>query len=473
MKPEHTAIIITAIAIAVIIIIALPKDRGGEKVVQPAAVAGQWYPGDKAILRGIVEKYINDSQKKGLNGTVRAVIVPHAGYEYSGKVAAAAFKQLGSYDKIFLLGPSHYYPLEGIAILNATHYATPLGEAKISAVEEALLLEGAAYRQEAFSKEHSLEAEIPFLQVAAPESELVPVLVGEMETENLAAVLEKYLGDSDLLVVSADLSHFHNDSIARQLDAYTIEKVLNLDDSGIFSAEIDAPWAVAALLKIAKEREWKPVLLNYANSGDVTGDRTSVVGYAAVAFVSDQLVSKTNQKFLLELSRQVLENFTISGKTTEIDESSVPLSLQETRGCFVTLKKQGELRGCIGHIEPQEQLYKCVIDNTINAASRDSRFSPVTEDELKEIKIEISVLTKPERLLAAGEELKSNLTEKDGVVLKQFLREATYLPQVWTQIQDKQQFLSSLCTKGGMQKDCWLSEQTEVYTYQDFVFGDE
>jgi MEMO1 family protein len=462
------------LAVAIIAIAAsfftMPEEKQENKIIQRAAVAGQWYPNDEVMLNAIVTSYLNGSGKS-ISGSVKAVIVPHAGYEYSGKVAAAAFRQVGSYENVFLLGPSHYYPLEGMAVLNATHYETPLGLMKISEVENKLLAEGASINKDAFSKEHSLEAEIPFLQTVTPKSELVPILIGQIDSEKLKNVLEKYLGGNDLIVVSADLSHFHNDSSARELDKYSIDSIMQLDENKIMQAEIDASFAVAALLQLAKERGWQPVLLNYSNSGEVTGDKSSVVGYAAIVF-TEQEISKKDQAFLLNLSRNVLESFVTGGNIPAIDESLISSQMKEVKGCFVTLTKNGELRGCIGHITPQEQMYKCIIDNTINAASRDSRFSRVESNELADIKIEISALTSPEKIDLHGNDLVNVLTEKDGVVLRQIFNEATYLPQVWDIIPNRIQFLESLCEKGGMAKDCWNSTQTEVYIYRDFAFSE-
>lgn len=442
------------------------------KIVHHAAVAGSWYPADAQSLDLSVMAFLTNAEKQDLNGSIRALIVPHAGYAYSGQVAAFGFRQLeGSYDNVFILGPSHYYPLAGLAVLNATHFATPLGEIPVSEKTKHL---GAAYIPQAFEKEHSIEAELPFLQKQVSGFAIIPVLVGEIDAGKLKTALANQLSGHDLLVVSADLSHYHPYAEAESLDAYAISRITNLDAAGIMSAEIDAPWAVSSLLLLARERNWTPVLISYANSGDVTGDRSSVVGYAAVAFVSHESpVSPAGQHFLLNVSRTALQAYIATGRVPAIDESSVPADLKMIKGCFVTLKKNGDLRGCIGHIQPQEPLYRCVIDNTINAAVNDGRFLPVAVSELKSISIEISVLSVPKKLaVSSGIDLMNKLSSSDGVVLRQGLRESTYLPQVWEQLPDKEQFLSSLCLKGSMPQNCWNSTATEVYTYKDFAFSE-
>jgi AmmeMemoRadiSam system protein A len=263
-------------------------------------------------------------------------------------------------------------------------------------------------------------------------------------------------------------------------------RILNLDSEGIFNAEIDAPWAVSTLISIAKEKNWKPILLYYANSGDVTGDKSGVVGYSAIAFIEQDnnsietsakegLLTKGEQETLLDLARNTLEQYLKTGKKPKANESKLTPALKKVQGCFVTLNKNHELRGCIGHILPQEELYKAVMDNAINAAVNDPRFNPVEYKELKDIKIEISVLTVPQELkFSSGEDLKKKLRPMvDGVVLKQGWHQSTYLPQVWEMLPDKEEFLSSLCLKGGMDPNCWNTTKTEVQTYQAFVFEEE
>jgi len=417
-------------------------------------------------------------KKLDLNGTIKAIIVPHAGYSYSGQVAAVSFRQLdNAYKTVFVLGPSHRYPLEGVSTLNVTHFKTPLGEVKLSKTTFDLLKEPLIKNvPEAHANEHSIEIELPFLQEQLPNFELVPILVGNSDPEKFKDVLLKYLSDKDLIVISADLSHYHPYDDAKKLDAFTIESILNLDSSSIFKAEIDAPWAVATLLEIAKEKNWKPMLLYYANSGDVTGDKTSVVGYSAIIFVDEkmpkEILTPNEQELLLKLARDSAEQYLKTGKMPKVDESKLTPALKKVQGCFTTFNKNNNLRGCIGHILPQEELYKCVMDNAVNAAVNDIRFNPVKYDEMKDINIEISVLTLPQKLaFFSGIDLMNKLRPMvDGVVLKQGWHQSTYLPQVWEDFAKKEDFLSSLCQKGGMDVNCWNNLNTEVSTYQAFVF---
>ncbi|MBW2975983.1 AmmeMemoRadiSam system protein B [Candidatus Woesearchaeota archaeon] len=455
------------------------------KKIREPVVAGTWYPGTEAGLKSAINEYLDNVKKARLNGAIKAIIVPHAGYRASGQVAAVAFNQLDDiYDTVILLGPSHGYPLYGASILNVTHYKTPLGEVPLSKKVKALLEEDIIKTiPEAHSEEHSLEIELPFLQQALAKFELIPILVGNIDPGSFQEVLLKHIDDKTLIVVSVDLSHYHPYDEAKQLDSYSIGRILGLDSDGIFNAEIDAPWAVSTLINIAKEKNWKPVLLYYANSGDTLGDKSAVVGYSAIAFVESSAkekeekepLTKEEQKFLLKLARDTLESYLKTGKKPDIGKTKLTPALKQVQGCFTTLNKNHDLRGCIGHILPQEELYKCVMDNAISAALHDPRFEPVKYDELKDIKIEISALTVPKKLsFSSGEDLKKKLRPMvDGVVLKQGWRQSTYLPQVWEQLPDKEEFLSSLCTKGGMKPDCWEDTKTEVQTYQAFVFEED
>lgn len=447
------------------------------KYVRAPVVAGSWYPGDRTRLNATVAAYLDKAERRSLPGRVRAVIVPHAGYAYSGQVDADGFKQIdSSYRTVILLGTSHHYPLEGLEVTNYTDYETPLGLVKVSAKTKDLFKSGMARNiPEADAKEHSIEIELPFLQEMLGQFELMPIIVGMVDANEFLQVLNKQIDDETLVVVSVDLSHYHPYDDALKLDNATINNIMHLDSNAIFSREIDSEWAVSTLLLLAKQNGWTPHLVKYTNSGDVSGDKSSVVGYAAIAFTENQGLSSDEQEFLLQLARKTLESYVTDKKVPVLDEQKLPSSLTREQGCFVTLNKQGRLRGCIGHILPQEALYKCVIDNAVNAAVHDSRFNPVASDELKDIKVEISVLTIPKQLqFSSGDDLKNKLVAlRDGVVLNSGWHQSTYLPQVWEDLPDKEDFLSTLCEKGGANANCWKDTSTAVYTYQAQVFAEK
>ncbi|KYK26549.1 hypothetical protein AYK26_07460 [Euryarchaeota archaeon SM23-78] len=484
IETKHLIIIIVLLIIFILILAYAGINNGKkaeleeeEKVVRKPVFAGSWYPGNKNQLDTTIEAYFENVEEQEIDGTVRAMLVPHAGYVYSGQVAAYGFKHLnGQYDTVILLGPSHRYALSGASVLNVTHYATPLGEVKLSEKVKNLLKEEVIQTlPQAHKEEHSLEIELPFLQKVLGKFELIPILVGPVDIDKFTQTLLKYYDDKTLIVVSADLSHYHPYDKAVELDTYCLDTITNQDIEGLTKCEIDAPWAIASLLHISQQKNWKPKVLLYKNSGDVTGDKsTGVVGYASVVFYEPELSSE-EKEFLLELARTTIETYLSTGKKPSFDEKELTPNLKKVQGCFVTLNKNHNLRGCIGHILPQEELYKCVIDNAVNAAVHDSRFKPVTYDELEDIEIDISVLTVPQELkYDSPEDLLDKLRPNiDGVVLKKDWRQSTYLPQVWEQLPGKELFLSSLCKKAGLPNNCWQDPSLQVQTYQALVFAEE
>ncbi|MFH1510618.1 MAG: AmmeMemoRadiSam system protein B [Candidatus Woesearchaeota archaeon] len=457
------------IVLALLVVIITSCTSAPSQNIREPAVAGSWYPGTREKLNTTVSQLLNSIEKAELQGKIRALIVPHAGYAYSGEVAAAGFAQLsGQYDTVIILGTAHRIALQGIAITNHTHYRTPIGDVKVSDETRNFVNSGDAKLVNSDGGEHSIEIELPFLQRALKEFEIIPMIVGRNDPKEFAGILGKIIDDRTLIVVSVDLSHYHPYDEAVQLDTATINNILELDSERVLSNEIDSPWAVAATLNLAKEKNWKPALIKYMNSGDVTKDKASVVGYAAIAFTETGLNTE-EKEYLLSLARETLNTYIKNGKKPEVDETRITDNLRKEQGCFVTLEKDGMLRGCIGHIIPQEELWRCVVDNTINAAAHDSRFKPVQESEQKDIEIEISALTVPEELkYDSAQDLQNRLVPlKDGVVLRTGLRSATYLPQVWEDL-PKEEFLSSLCQKAGASRECWRT--AEIYTYQAQVF---
>ena len=477
LKKIH--IIIFIVLLIIFLLIFTKPTIFQKKNVRKAVFAGSWYPGTKDELNSVIDDYFSNAKQQEINGEVKALIVPHAGYPYSGQVAATGFKHLNEkYDTVILLGPSHKYALEGAAVLDVTHFETPLGEVKVSKKVKDMLKEGIISNiPEAHAQEQSLEIELPFLQKILGDFELIPILVGPLDIEKFTETLLKYYDDKTLIVVSADLSHYHPYAEALELDTYCLNTIHNLDIYGLNNCEIDAPWAIASLLLIAQEKNWKNDVLMYKNSGDVTGDKSSVVGYSAIAFYEEvkEEVRQDDKEFLLKLARQTVENYLKDKKIPKVDESKLSAELLKVKGCFVTLEKNNNLRGCIGHILPQEKLYKCVIDNAVNAAVNDGRFYPLTYDETKDIKIEISVLSVPEPLeFKDSEDLLNKLVvDKDGVVLQYAGRGATYLPSVWKQIPEKEGFLSSLCQKTGNNADCWKKDGLKIDIYNTLEFSEE
>jgi len=458
-------------------------EQENKKNVRPAAVAGTWYPGDKETLTTTIQSYLENAQSLDISG-IKALIVPHAGYRFSGEVAAKGFNQLQDiYKKVIIIATNHAQGanINGISIPKVTHYKTPLGEVKISEITKELLKDGLFVNVPLAHTTHVIEIELPFLQQKLTEFEIIPLVTGALtlkQIEKAADILSEYIDDRTLTVISSDLSHYHPYEEAVELDTNCIKNIEALNFKESIKCEACSLYAILILMEIAERNNWKAKIIDYKNSGDTAGDKSRVVGYSSIAFYSEEdeeeeLLTKDEQEFLSSLARNTAEEYLKTGKTPKIDETKLTPALKKVQGCFTTFNKNHNLRGCIGHILPQEELYKCIMENAVNAAVNDRRFNPVEFNEMEDIVIEISVLTVPERLeFSSGEDLKNKLRPMvDGVVLKKGWHQSTYLPQVWANFNNnKEEFLTSLCGKGGMPSDCWQDTSTEVYTYQAFVF---
>jgi MEMO1 family protein len=416
------------------------------------------------VLSGEINAFLNKVEYQNLN--IKSVIVPHAGYMFSGQTAAYAFKQINkSVQKVIILGTAHRYALKGACAVDYKFYDSPLGKVKVSEEVNMFLKEPDVFNiPEADSEEHSIEIEIPFLQKVLTDFEILPVIVGKVDTEKFSGLLEKYFTEDSVIVTSVDLSHFHKYNDAVKYDRYSINCVLDLNSDGIRKAEIDSPYAVAALIELAKRKKWKTKLLDYKNSGDIISDRSSVVGYAAIIFYEEnkpEYFSSEEQEQMVNIAKNASELFVKSGKI--YSRINYPEKFNESLACFVTVKVGDELRGCIGTIEPVDTLYNSLIDNAISAVSRDPRFSPVSEKELSELNYEVSVLSPPELFEPHSlEELFAGIKGK-GLIIKKDYRSAVYLPQVWEHFSGEKDFLRSLCRKAGMFIDEWINYKDMKY----------
>jgi len=453
-------------------------------------VAGSWYPGRKDELGKMMDGFLKNAKKENL-GRIKALIAPHAGYAYSGQVAAYSYRQVmgEKYKTVYVLAPTHHVAFRGASVIDKTHYRTPLGDVPVSPVAKNIR-EGSKLIHpvpEADVKEHSLEIQLPFLQKTLGDFELIPITVGQLsshEVEEIADVIIKHLDDDSLIVASTDLSHYYPYDTAVSMDAECVDAILDLDIEKASGCEMCGVYPVMITMSIAKKLGWGTKVLKYSNSGDVTGDTAGVVGYAAIAFyVKDGREKGGKEKaapagefdvgqrrYLLGLARESIAKYLENGEVLEPHTDDK--KLKEHRGVFVTLEKNGQLRGCIGHLEAVQPLYLDVRDNAINAAFEDPRFRPVSEDELEKIEIEISVLSKPENIKAEKpqEYLENIRPGADGIILEYKGRGATYLPQVWEQIPDKEAFLESLCNKAGLPGNAWKEKDVKLSRYRVEAF---
>jgi AmmeMemoRadiSam system protein B/AmmeMemoRadiSam system protein A len=464
------------------------------RLVRPPAVAGAFYPGYRKELARDVERLLAGASPPA-RGKPRALIAPHAGYAYSGPTAAHAFKLLAgvSFRRVCVLGPSHFAQFAGASLPASDAYATPLGEVPIAPLARQLAGRGPLVLEprcrvqrppwgrsvppgEATPDtwEHAIEVEIPFLQRTLGEFELLPVVYGDVDPAQVARELDPLLDDDTLLIVSTDLSHYHSYLEAQALDQSCVEAICALDEARLAAEEACGRLPVQTLLHLAKQRGWQAQLLDLRNSGDTSGDRSRVVGYAAIAFfeggdagAGTQRYHPRDRAFLLRLARQTIERVTRGDGLPGITPTEVPPACREQRACFVTLHLGGRLRGCIGNLNASQPLHRDVMRNARDAALRDARFPPVAPEEVSQLRLEISVLTEPQALAfeSPADLLQKLCPLRDGVVLQLGGRRATFLPQVWEQLPDPAEFLSHLARKAGAGPGDWQSREARILTY--------
>jgi len=454
---------------------------------------------------------------------LRALVCPHAGYDYSGKTAAIGYKLVEGRDfqTVVVMAPTHYAAFQGCALPSAKAYETPLGTIPISpkavklakhkpfAVDPPAEVHRPGWWRHSPKElppfgqdtphtwEHSLEVQLPLLQRVLKDFSLVPIVFGQVDPEAAAKALLEILDDRSLVVASSDLSHYLPYEAAKKIDAACLRPIcdMNLD----WAEQVHNEWPsqqrpcgmtpILTLMHVAKQKGWLAKLLDYRNSGDTAGEKAGVVGYAAIAFytpdgpaaaaAADQAeptsFTPAQRKALLELARKTITAVVNDQSPPPATAPGVDKALECRRACFVTLTKSGQLRGCIGSIVPQEPLYEAVICRAQSAALEDRRFRPVRPEELAEIDIEVSVLTRPKRLVfKSPEDLLAKLRPHvDGVVLRVGQRSSTYLPQVWEQLSDKEAFMSHLAEKAGLSSSAWRDSDAVVLTYQVEAFKEE
>jgi len=465
--------------------------------IRESVIAGSWYPASPQDLQRAIQKLLSAVPEREAAGDLIALISPHAGYAYSGQVAAYGYGLLKQqkFGTVVIIAPSHHAAFSGVSVYDQGGYRTPLG---LVPLDRALIdrLEQREnrirYVPEAHRREHSLEIQLPFLQTVMPGFKLVPLVMGDQSYATcqwLAEALAHCLrGKSALIVASSDLSHFHPYDEARRLDQAVIEDVRKFDPQnlsydlarGRCEACGGGPMVTALLTARALGANQAEVL-HYANSGDVTGDRTQVVGYLAAALwkgadrggptavpdkVGVDLGLTAEEKALLHrIVRTAIEARCRGEAQPHMEVTSS--KLKELRGAFVTLHKKGELRGCIGHVIGDRPVAETVAEMAVAAAFQDPRFPPVTANELKDLDIEISVMT-PLRRITDVNEIQVGV---HGIIVQQDDRSGLLLPQVATQYGwDRTTFLEFTCRKANLPADAWKDKKTRIYTFSADVF---
>ena len=467
------------------------------QVYREPVFAGRFYPDDPAELNAMLEALERKARKTKITvpagQNLKAIILPHAGYIYSGWTAAHAVHVLdgAQFKKVIVLAPDHRIGFRNGMISAVDAYRTPLGDIRLHA-DAAKLREGSdlfGASRLSDNSEHSLEVLLPFLQHFLQEFEMVPVVLGPSDAPAVAETLAPHLNPDTLLAVSSDLSHFLPYEKAMAKDRQTLERILKLDADALARMPDCACGRepIRVLLELAQRFQWRPHLLHYSNSGDTAGDKRRVVGYAAIAFFdtlsskvvenSATLLTPSEGRILVRLARATLED---AFQTTGVSHKGLNAQLSAAcfdrqRGTFVTLKKKGQLRGCIGSLVTDQPLRHTVARNTYQAAFRDPRFQPVQADELDELSISVSVLTTPAPLDYTGADdlLERLVPQRDGVIIRHGSHQATFLPQVWEQLPQPDAFLGALCRKAGLPADAWYRDKLTIYTYRAQYFDEK
>ncbi|MBI2802845.1 MAG: AmmeMemoRadiSam system protein B [Gammaproteobacteria bacterium] len=424
-----------------------------------AAVAGLFYAGESQTLAGELQKLFAESPPADDRSIPKALIVPHAGFIYSGATAAAAYQRLrgarGQVTRAVLLGPAHRVYVRGLAVSSASEFVTPLGAVAVdrAGARALLALPQVTADDDAHASEHALEVQLPFLQTVLDTFEILPLVVGDASADDVADVLERVWGGTEtLIVVSSDLSHYLPYAEAQAVDQATAAKILH-GQSSITHEQACGATPINGLLLAARRHHLVPELLDLRNSGDTAGARTRVVGYAAFAFNAPH---DSRGQILLGVARTAIAN------DFDAIEKLAPDApwLAEPGASFVTLTVEGRLRGCVGSLEARRSIRHDVEENARAAAFRDPRFAPLTREEFLRIKIEVSELSPPVSLTFTSEadaarQLRPTI---DGVIFECAGRRATFLPQVWAQLTTSQAFMKHLKQKAGFAAQFWSAE---------------
>ena len=490
---------LAALLIAILAIAALQHARAANpQNVRQAAVAGGFYPADPKTLSTMIDDMLAHASPPPINDPILAVVAPHAGYQFSGPVAAYTYATLKGrkFSRVVVIAPSHYEAFDFTSVFDGDAYTTPLGTVwvdkvfakQLASISPTIRLSSQGHIPTPKGAEHALEVELPWLQRVLGDFELVAVVMGDQSYENsraLGVALAKLIPGSDTLIVaSSDLSHYHPYDEAVKIDHKSLNALQAWDyynmsrnfEARIWEACGGAP-IVAAMIAAERMGANQALVLKYANSGDITGDHSRVVGYSADVFVKTQSGMTVGPQFslnghekneLLALARKSVE-YAVREKKAYEPAASSSESLSQERGAFVTLKESGELRGCIGYTSAVKPLYMTVRDTATLAAMRDSRFRPVSASELPQLEYEISVLSPLRRVL----DISQIKVGQHGLLMKNGTYEGLLLPQVPVEERwNRHRFLEETCVKAGMRSGCWKDENTDIFMFTAVVFGE-
>ena len=478
---------VISIVLAILLMMNSCNGQTREPVVRPATQANRFYEGNAQRLSQEVDSFLTLHQGRSGSQQVAALIVPHAGYYYSGNVAASGYMTLDpkkQYKRIFLLGPSHHEWLDGASVnTEADYYATPLGNVRVDReTAEKLTMADSVffYRPEAHDREHCLEVQLPFLQRRLGDvPPIVPIIISTNDFQKLkrmADALKPYFTDENLFIISSDFSHYPTYEDACEVDARTgkaiesgsVERFIETIEANARSGKRNlatsacGEFAIVTLM-LMLDSQYEVKHLMYQNSGDIGDtDHSRVVGYHSFAILRGE--GKTFS--LSDDEKRMLKTIAYESIKERLKVKDIPSTLHQKCGAFVSLHKHGRLRGCIGHFGEDTPLYEIVAEMARAAAFEDPRFTPVSRDELDDIDIEISVLT-PMRRIQSLDEFELH---RHGIYIRKGYRSGTFLPQVADEVNwTKEEFVGHCSQdKAGLGWDGW--KDAELYVYEAIVF---
>lgn len=462
---------------------------GQRATTRPAAVAGAFYPGDATELSDWVDRLM--AEALAMQGSAahkppipKAIIVPHAGYKFSGAVAATGYVRVAPIAdrirRVVLFGPAHRVAVRGLGVPSTEAFTTPLGRVNLDQ-ENLEILKAQPYTavsDEAHAQEHSLEVQLPFLQKILGDFQLTPVAVGMGRGDVVADALKRVWGGPEtLIVISSDLSHYHDYEEAQRRDSAASMAIMSLS-AGRLRSEDACGWRpVDGMLRRARDLDLKPTTLDIRNSGDTASPHDRVVGYGSWAFTEEidpsrLPLSDFDKQELIRIAATVVHRAATGKSFPKISVGTFSAAIQRPGASFITLSRNGRLRGCLGSLQAHRPLVLDVAERGYASALKDSRFEPVRSGELPGMHMEVAVLTGAGRMTFRDEaELLDQLRPgTDGLIIQDQDRRATFLPKVWDEIREPAVFLKKLKQKAGLAPDHW-SESFSAWRYETERFG--
>ena len=437
--------------------------------IKKPSVAGMFYSKNKEELQNQIE-YFKNVNKNTYEYKTRAVIVPHAGLIYSGRLAFEGISQIDRNIKnIFIFGPSHHMAFNGIAITSFDAWETPLGSININRdiCIELQNIFNANINDKAFAPEHSIEVELPIIQSIFDDVKIIPILVGNEDVNKIKEIINYYYPNKqNAFIISSDLSHFFTDKEAKKIDGKTARLIESGTKYAILSEQACGHTGITGLINFANQNNFSLIRIDQTNSAEISNDPSSVVGYGAWFLfegTKNDFLKQYYSKFIIDLCKKTL--LSAFGEQTQFPV--YPQIFNQFGACFVTLEEDQQLRGCIGSIIAYRPLIEDITEHTKDAAFNDSRFMPLEQNELQHLEYSVSLLSTPTKVFFENEQdlLNKIVQNKDGIIIKDKGKTGVYLPVVWEQFQKKQDFLNSLKVKAGFTED-YFSNTLEAYKFE-------